>query len=346
MGKDQFLRILRRRLRGLPAEERERILSYYREMIEDRVEGGEPERDAVRNLGDVHFVAQKILAENPNRRPRSAGKIVAISAASLFGAALVACIALAVMSFRAGDAYGFGKVGGNQSGSSDFEYKTYTAKAGGVGTVQIRAENKMVVFRPCDGDSITVEYAANRYQNYQFSDDNGKLTLENRDQSGWHSWGWDADSAPKITVSVPRDYSGDIQIDTSNSEIRASDFTKLKDLKFNTSNSSISLASLATRNVELETANAAIYLSDVSAASGLSAETQNAVISFNKISAAKIRLDTQNALISGSVSGKEDDYTIDSHTTNAVSNLNNRDGGSKELSVYTTNAIISVKFEG
>lgn len=145
---------------------------------------------------------------------------------------------------------------------------------------------------------------------------------------------------------MPRDYSGDILIDTSNSEIRASDFAKLKDLKFNTSNSSISLTSLAARNVELETANAAIYLSDVSAASGLSAETQNAVISFNKISASKIRLDTQNALISGSVSGKEDDYTIDSRTTNAVSNLNNRTGGSKELSVSTTNAIISVKFEG
>lgn len=203
MGKDQFLRILRRRLRGLPAEERERILSYYREMIEDRVEGGEPEQDAVRGLGDVHFIARRILAENPNRRPRSVGKIVAISAVSLFGVVMVACIALAVMSIRAGDAYGFGKVGGNQSGSSDFGYKTYTAKAGGVGTVQISAENKMVVFRPCDGDSITVEYSANRYQNYQFSDENGKLTLENRDQSGWHSWGWDADSAPKSPYRCP-----------------------------------------------------------------------------------------------------------------------------------------------
>jgi uncharacterized membrane protein len=96
MNKEQFLAALRRLLRELPTDELERILEYYREMIEDKVENGQTEEEAVRGLGDIRALAQKILAENPNRRPRNVGKIVLIAVLSLLGVFVVAGIVIGV----------------------------------------------------------------------------------------------------------------------------------------------------------------------------------------------------------------------------------------------------------
>ena len=47
MNKQQFLAALRARITGLPKADLERTLQYYREMIDDRVEEGVPEEEAV-----------------------------------------------------------------------------------------------------------------------------------------------------------------------------------------------------------------------------------------------------------------------------------------------------------
>jgi hypothetical protein len=99
MNKEQFLKKLRRMIRALPPDELERILAYYREMIEDKVENGQAEEEAVDDLGDIRDLARKILSENPNRRPKNIGKIVAIAVLSLFGVVLVAAI-VGVAAFR------------------------------------------------------------------------------------------------------------------------------------------------------------------------------------------------------------------------------------------------------
>ena len=70
MNKEKFLAALRRRLRALPADEVERILAYYREMIDDKVESGWTEEDAVKEYGSISALAQKILAEKPKAQKR------------------------------------------------------------------------------------------------------------------------------------------------------------------------------------------------------------------------------------------------------------------------------------
>ena len=51
MKKDEFLSSLERLLRSLKREERNRFLSYYAEMIEDYMEDGCEEEDAVQRIG-------------------------------------------------------------------------------------------------------------------------------------------------------------------------------------------------------------------------------------------------------------------------------------------------------
>lgn len=80
MTKQQFLLALHDKLSGLPQDEVEQRLNFYSEMIEDRMEEGLSEVDAVAAVGSVEEIAAQITAEiplakvvteggNTNRRP-------------------------------------------------------------------------------------------------------------------------------------------------------------------------------------------------------------------------------------------------------------------------------------
>lgn len=65
MTKHEFLTALEAHLAGFPREELAERLSFYSEMIDDRVEEGRPEEDAVSELGTPKAVAEQILKETP-----------------------------------------------------------------------------------------------------------------------------------------------------------------------------------------------------------------------------------------------------------------------------------------
>ncbi len=65
MNKQQFLSELRARLKGLPQKEIDERYSFYSEMIDDRVEEGVSDEDAVSEIGSVDSVVSQILADIP-----------------------------------------------------------------------------------------------------------------------------------------------------------------------------------------------------------------------------------------------------------------------------------------
>jgi uncharacterized membrane protein len=65
MNKDQFLLALYDALHGLPIEEVERSIAYYREMIDERVEDGMSEEEAVASLGSVEDIAEQVASDIP-----------------------------------------------------------------------------------------------------------------------------------------------------------------------------------------------------------------------------------------------------------------------------------------
>lgn len=68
MGKQEFLAELQNKLYGLPQEDLDEHLSFYQEMIDDRMEDGRTEEEAVAELGSVDEVASQILSEIPLSR--------------------------------------------------------------------------------------------------------------------------------------------------------------------------------------------------------------------------------------------------------------------------------------
>ncbi len=65
MNKTEFLQELGMEILGLPQEDTERWLEYYAEMLEDRIEDGMSEKEAVASLGDPAKIARQILSQTP-----------------------------------------------------------------------------------------------------------------------------------------------------------------------------------------------------------------------------------------------------------------------------------------
>lgn len=73
MTKKEFLSALEKGLCTLPENDVERSIEYYREMIDDRMENGQTEAEAVAAMGDVREIISQILAESPQKSSKPKG---------------------------------------------------------------------------------------------------------------------------------------------------------------------------------------------------------------------------------------------------------------------------------
>ena len=74
MKRNDFLNQLRARLWAMPEADKQRSVDYYSEMIDDRMEDGLTEEEAVAAIGDLDEIVEQILHETP--RPPAAPKQV------------------------------------------------------------------------------------------------------------------------------------------------------------------------------------------------------------------------------------------------------------------------------
>ena len=74
MTKEQFLLALYKRLSALSRTEREERLTFYGEMIEDRMEEGLSEEEAVAAVGSADEIAGQILKEGEREQPSAKKK--------------------------------------------------------------------------------------------------------------------------------------------------------------------------------------------------------------------------------------------------------------------------------
>lgn len=65
MNKTEFLEELSKKLSGLPKQDIEERLSFYSEMIDDRMEEGLAEENAVAEIGSPDSIASQITSETP-----------------------------------------------------------------------------------------------------------------------------------------------------------------------------------------------------------------------------------------------------------------------------------------
>lgn len=65
MNKEEFLSQLRAALAGLPQDDVEERIEFYSEMIDDRIEEGHTEEEAVGGIGSIDEIASQIVSDVP-----------------------------------------------------------------------------------------------------------------------------------------------------------------------------------------------------------------------------------------------------------------------------------------
>jgi len=105
MTKQAFLTALRIDLRGLPPADVEERVGFYAEMIDDRMEDGLAEEEAVAAIGSPDEIAAQIIADTPltrlvsakmksNRRPSAWEIVLLVLGFPLWFSLLVAAVAV------------------------------------------------------------------------------------------------------------------------------------------------------------------------------------------------------------------------------------------------------------
>jgi len=79
MTKREFLATLRKCLSGLPQEEIEQQLNYYSEMIDDSMEEGLTEEEAVGRIGGLEEIIDQLPQPEPKKRRLKNGEILLLA---------------------------------------------------------------------------------------------------------------------------------------------------------------------------------------------------------------------------------------------------------------------------
>lgn len=108
MSKTEFLAQLRKGLSGLPQSDIEERVTFYGEMIEDRMEEGLSEEEAVSAVGSVDEIVVQVVAETPlakiakerirPKRRLNAGEIVLLALGSPIWLSLAVAAAVVILS--------------------------------------------------------------------------------------------------------------------------------------------------------------------------------------------------------------------------------------------------------
>lgn len=76
MKRQAFLEALKLALKDLPEQEIQSSLAYFNEMIDDRMDDGMTEEEAVTDMGNVDEIATKLLVENQTLVKRVKDKFI------------------------------------------------------------------------------------------------------------------------------------------------------------------------------------------------------------------------------------------------------------------------------
>ena len=345
MERDAFLEELRTRLNGIDENEVNDILSFYSEMIDDRIEAGMSEADAVAALDPVDVIAGKILEEFGVRKNADDNT---------------------AENTRSDDTKPDGK-----------NPIVITRPSDSVKELVIDANTKRVRIRSADTDNIELTYNIGKADIFSLHEDNGILHLQhslrsfgsiynemkqdfgesirellsdfgsmlqnlgNRFGDGNGAFKYESPES-EIHVILPLKYTGNVNITTSNSRIIADDIDVEGDIRFKTSNSRISATTFRCHNADFKTTNSSIICSDADT-DNITAISTNGKVVLEKIS-------SHNAVEGGTTNGRIEASRVRAgsslfiHTTNGT--VNAEYISCPDIRMKNSNGSISGSIEG
>lgn len=359
------------------APEIKQVIIFYQEMIDDMMEDGKTEEEAVDSMEGAKDIAERMRREfilpSAKQRPESEYQVIPEPPIPPARPAHPAPTSTD------------GRLKSTGSADGDYTRMKHTVDPDVVSEIVISEEDNSV--RLVSGSELSVEYSENETDSYSVSLSDGVLCVKYKKEKRFslrNVLGMFR-GRKEFSIVVPEAWRGKVRISSTNAPVYAEnvdleclnvqttngavDVRKARlamEFSARTSNSAITLngitapgADVRTTNSRLKaedmrifgqcrlgTTNGRIEASDISA-EGVGISTSNGYINVRAITADAIKLVTSNGAISGSVCGRREDYRISSRTSNNGKNsLGSTDSGARTLEAATSNAGINIDFEG
>lgn len=187
-----------------------------------------------------------------------------------------------------------------------FTERSYSAEDAAIESVILDVSDREVEVTLSPDDRIHIDYFESEKEYYAFSETDGTLTMTLVFDKDWTDFiGTKADKKyRKIKLEIPNALLTDLRIATTNEKIK---------------------------------------VCDLEVRESISLDSKGGDVEFEKLAAGKaISLTAKDANITGCIAGGWDDFTIDVMIKKGESNLTNKDGGEKLLTVNCNNGNIDV----
>ena len=247
--------------------------------------------------------------------------------------------------------------------------RTIDVKAGLVKNIIIRDRNQRLIVRGWDKDSIVIHHPESKKIRYDVTLEDGALSLIRRPQE-FQFFNFDVEvfdsKMREVTLDVPKELAAELNLRTSNGKLSVEQVNCWGVANLTTSNSALELRNYSAKDINAKSSNGSLTLTQVTsqkeifagtsnskiradqarANDKLTLKTSNGGIEVHGLFSPAISLTTSNANILGELPGIMSEYAITSGTSNSKNNLpKSQVGSSKTLSVFTSNAKIELDFE-
>lgn len=354
MTREAFLEALENALISMQEEERAGVLSYYDEILQDRMEAGMSEEEAVRSMEPIEVIAARVLDEAepvPQEEEKSGNGTEVCRPAADYNHVVIRAQNREVRIESAMDENI--KIRYQIGGNDVFELHDEN------GTLTLEHQNRPIAsfVHEAAPQNITLDSLLKGIGSVLNSiGEFGRNVLT--------SAGILSDESSAIVLTLPRAFCGAVTVENRNARVVAENINCSGDVRVATSNGRITLTDVGAGSISAVTANARVEMSNVYARSSLEAmtcngrisavnvlsdvllrlETSNGQVETSLIDAPEIRIATSNAGVNGTVKGPQSLYKVHTRVSNGTSSLADTFAGERSLDILTSNGSINVSF--
>jgi len=344
MNKNEYMKRLEKALSSVSKEERERTLSYYSELIDDRVEEGMDEQRVVSELEPPEAVASRLMAEGVIKKagPRSGrntGLIVGVSIAVLL---LAAIIVVPIVSFMRYDRNGDASI---QDGESAAAQAEEVVKDYPIGTnFNFELVRTDLDILPSQDNSFHLHYVSDERYQLKIKEEGNTVTLWEKDHKQIVNFGF-VETNRKAILYVPADAEAVVDFYAISGDLSVRDLDLEQLLVCTVSGNAVLTKVSTSEELIVETTSGDAKMMgctlgaiDVNVVSG-DMELENT--SFEKLSFNSVSGDLEGDLL-----GSPQDYDVEFNSMSGGNSLKNVQGGPIEISFNSVSGDLDLDFEG
>ena len=310
MTRDEYIANLKDALAFMEDDARDAALTFYTEMLDDRMEDGMDEAAAVDAMDSPEAIAQRLKCEQEKAADREGvnmGKIIAamgdyarqaaedvieategiISGANTFANAAIG---------RAEGAYHAIRDEIKKGENGDYDQHFFTCPAEGIGKICLTARDMPIRIMPCSDDQIHLTYYSCEEDPYTVTVENGVLTLWHQGDIRRRLFRFSLfKKTPAVELSAPENILADLSVATTNASIQLTGLQALCDTDLETSNGRIAVEDTQCKSLNMKTSNALLMIHKVKSKTFIRGKTSNGRMEGEFISAgSEVHLSTSN----------------------------------------------------